>query len=82
MSWVWQAGLAVVVAVIIGINLDFWLPTSPKADIAYLEKAVLQLVGESKVNGLEFIDESKRMFKASSLWRDAGAVIMVVRWPG
>lgn len=82
MSWVWQAGLAVVVAVLIGINLDFWLPSSRKADIAYLQPAILQLLGETKVKGLEFIDDGKQLFKASGLWQDRGAVIMVVRRPG
>ena len=82
MSWVWQAGLAVVIAVLIAINLDFWLPTSSKADIAYLQPAILQLLGETKIKGLEFIDDGKKLFKASKLWRDTGAVIMVVRRPG
>ena len=82
MSWVWQAALAVFIAVLVGLNLDFWLPTSPKADIAYLEKAVLRLIGETKISGLDFIDENKQVFKASSLWKDVGAVIMVVRRPG
>jgi len=66
-------GAAAVVAglaVIANLPTSLWLPTQ-KATLDYLATATLTT-----------LDESKRKFQASELWKDKGAVIMAVRRPG
>lgn len=50
-----------------------WLIPARKATIEWLGSASLQRIGKSA---------SDTSFSASSLWKDTGCVIMVVRRPG
>ena len=68
--WFLGAGGAVAVAGIILANWD-WYRNSPRPDLAYLSSIKLKAL-----NG------TNKDVMASELWRDSGAVIMVVRRPG
>ncbi|CAN2390488.1 antioxidant activity [Pristimantis euphronides] len=70
----WSISIGAFGAAVAGIilaNTDYFLPTTEKATLEYLEDTELQPIA----------DES-RTFKAKHLWEKNGAVIMAVRRPG
>jgi hypothetical protein len=64
------AGVALGTAIICNLPTRLWLP---------MERASLQYLAQTS---LQTIDEAKKVFKASELWQNNGAVIMVIRRPG
>lgn len=52
----------------------------------YLADATLQVLGETRLTHLNFLEgegtEGKKLFKAKDLWRDSGALVLAVRRPG
>uniref|UniRef100_A0A7M7NEU3 Peroxiredoxin-like 2A n=1 Tax=Strongylocentrotus purpuratus TaxID=7668 RepID=A0A7M7NEU3_STRPU len=83
MALLWGAAAAAVGGLLVA-NMDFWLPRGGAATTeAYLAGAVLQLLGETKLQAqLSLVDEAVRTFKAKDLWKDTGAVVLAVRRPG
>ncbi|XP_040293308.1 peroxiredoxin-like 2A isoform X1 [Bufo bufo] len=70
----WSISIGALGAAVAGIilaNTDYFLPTTEKANLEYLEDAELKSIE----------DESKKC-KAKDLWEKNGAVIMAVRRPG
>ncbi|KAG8551768.1 hypothetical protein GDO81_004255 [Engystomops pustulosus] len=70
----WSISIGAFGAAVAGIilaNTDYFLPTTDKATVEYLEETDLKPLS----------DESKT-FKAKDLWKKTGAVIMAVRRPG
>ncbi|XP_069835324.1 peroxiredoxin-like 2A [Dendropsophus ebraccatus] len=70
----WSVSVGALGAAVVGIflaNTDYFLPTTEKATLGYLEDTELKSIS----------DES-RTFKAKDLWEQNGAVIMAVRRPG
>ncbi|KAM4032290.1 peroxiredoxin-like 2A isoform 1-T2 [Anomaloglossus baeobatrachus] len=70
----WSISIGALGAAVVGIilaNTDYFLPTTDKATLEYLEDTDLKPIS----------DES-RTFKAKELWEKNGAVIMAVRRPG
>lgn len=70
MAWILGAGGVVAIATIFAANWD-WFKNSPRPDLAYLRDIKLKV-----------LDGSGKELMASELWRESGAVIMVVRRPG
>jgi len=64
------AGLVAAVAVFCNLPVSWWLPYE-KATLKYLEDIELTT-----------LDDKKKKFMASDLWKTGGAVIMAVRRPG
>ncbi|KAK7507733.1 hypothetical protein BaRGS_00000698 [Batillaria attramentaria] len=64
-------GVAVGVAVLCNLPSNPFIPRPKPATLSYLAETELQTIGSTP-----------RKFKASELWENTGAVIMVVRRPG
>ncbi|XP_073430909.1 peroxiredoxin-like 2A [Dendrobates tinctorius] len=70
----WSISVGALGAAVIGIifaNTDYFLPTTDKATLEYLEDT-----------DLKPISDDSRTLKAKELWERNGAVIMAVRRPG
>jgi len=67
------AGAVTGLIVMANIPTSYWLP-SEKASIEYLEETYLQNIAKD--------EKDRKKYKASDLWKDNGAVVMVVRRPG
>ena len=70
MAWILGAGGVAAIAGIFVANWD-WFKNSPRPDLAYLRDIKLKA-----------LDGSGKELMASELWRESGAVILVVRRPG
>ena len=70
MAWILGAGGMAIAAGLWWANSDFW-KYIPKADLSYLNSIKLTS-----------LDGTKREFLARDLWKDQGAVVMVVRRAG
>lgn len=56
-----------------------------RATEPYLADATLQLLGDSKLTNLNFLEGEEggqRLFKAKDLWTNNGVVVLAVRRPG
>ena len=70
MAWLLAAGGIAAVGGILAANWD-WFKNIPRPDLAYLSAIKLKV-----------LDGSGKEIMASDLWRNSGAVIMVIRRPG
>ena len=70
MAWILGAGGLAAIAGIFTANWD-WYKNSARPDLAYLSSIKLKA-----------LDGSGKELMASELWRESGAIIMVVRRPG
>ena len=70
MAWLLAAGGIAAIGGILVANWD-WFKNIPRPDLAYLCAIKLKA-----------LDGSGKEIMASDLWRNSGAVIMVIRRPG